>query len=288
MRTILAIFSFTLISINLSAQHKYAYAIFDTEGNKTSYYVMAEKANKQDVILFGEIHNNPVCHWLQYELTKDVHSKTGNNLTLGAEMFEADNQLILNEYLQEHIPERSFESEAKLWNNYETDYKPIVEYARENRLSFIATNIPRRYAAMVNRGGFEALDNLSEKALKYIAPLPVKYDPQLPGYKKMLEMTEMPGHMSKNLPKAQAIKDATMAHFIYKNLQDETVFLHFHGTYHSNNYEGIVWYLNKLDEKLQIMTISTVEQSAVETLDSENHGLADFIIVVTETMTKTY
>ncbi len=50
-----------------------------------------------------------------------------------------------------------------------------------------------------------------------------------------------------------------MAHFINKNLSDYNILLHIHGTYHSNNYEGIVWYLNNIDEEMKIMTISTVE-----------------------------
>lgn len=288
MKSILAIILVAIISNSSNAQHKNAYRVFDADGNKTHFNYICEQSIKHDVILFGELHNNPICHWLQYELTKDIHSKIGNNLILGAEMFEADNQLILDEYLEGLISERNFNSEAKLWNNYQTDYKPIVEYARENGLRFIATNIPRRYAALVNRGGFEALETISEKALSYIAPLPVMYDPQLPGYKRMLEMSQMPAHVSENLPKAQAIKDATMANFIYNNLAGEDVMLHLHGTYHSNNYEGIVWYLNNLDENLNIMTISSVEQSNIDELEGDNIGLADFIIVIADTMTKTY
>ena len=288
LKILLTIALLSIVSVNIDGQHKKAYQIFDASGNKSNYKLMFEQAITNNVILFGELHNNPICHWLQYELTKDIHSIAGNNLIIGAEMFEADNQLIINEYLEGLISERNFNSEAKLWSNYETDYKPVFEYAKDNGLSFVATNIPRRYAAMVNRGGFEALKTLSEKALSYIAPLPVEYDPELPGYKQMLEMSQMPAHVSENLPKAQAVKDATMAHFINKNLADDTILLHLHGTYHSNNYEGIVWYLNNIDEEMKIMTISTVEQTEIEALDGKNHGLADFIIVITDTMTKTY
>ena len=102
-------------------------------------------------------------------------------------------------------------------------------------------------------------------------------------------MGDMPAHVSKNLPKAQAIKDATMAHFILENLEEGNIFLHLNGAYHSNNDEGINWYLRYYSESpLEIMTISTVEQESAESLQGENHGLADFIIVVPSTMTKTY
>ena len=51
------------------------------------------------------------------------------------------------------IKEANFREEAKLWPNYNTDYAPILEFAKKNELDFIATNIPRRYASMVARNG---------------------------------------------------------------------------------------------------------------------------------------
>ena len=277
----------------LQAKDKPAYRLFDRDGHETSYSALLEHASEVDIILFGELHNNPIAHWLQFDLSYDLHGVFDSLLVLGAEMFEADNQLLLNEYLEGTILERHFTAEAKLWNNYSTDYRPLVELAREKGLPFIATNIPRRYAALVHRAGFEALEDLSEQAKGYIAPLPPLYDPELPGYKAMLEMEGLPAHGSENFPKAQAIKDATMAHFIIQNLVENGLFIHFNGAYHSNNDEGIQWYLHQYAEMagaqpLRVLTISTVEQNRIDALSENNHGLADFIIAVPSTMTKTY
>jgi uncharacterized iron-regulated protein len=279
---------FLALSITAIAQDKPAYVLYDSTGGRVTYAALLEKALQSEVVLFGELHNNPISHWLQLELTRDLYYAKKEALRLGAEMFEADNQLILNEYLAGVITERNFTAEAKLWNNYQTDYKPLIEFAREHALVFIATNIPRRYASVVNRQGFEGLENLHPDARQFIAPLPVAYDPDLPAYKAMLEMGGMPGHVNENFPKAQAIKDATMAHFIYQHMRPESVFLHFHGAYHSNHYEGIMWYLKQLNEKMTIVTISTVEQGDPRIMSPDHLGLADFIIVVPTTMTKTY
>jgi uncharacterized iron-regulated protein len=267
-----------------------AYNLFSNKDKDTKYKRLLKDAAKADIILFGELHNNPINHWLQLELTKDLHKIFGEDLVLAAEMFEADNQLLLDEYLSGTIRQRNFEAEAKLWNNYSTDYKPLVEFAKENNLKFVASNIPRRYAAVVHQRGFEGLDDLQDEAKRYIAPLPVLYDAELPGYKGMLEMMSGMGggHANSNLPKAQAIKDATMAHFILKNRQPGQVVLHYHGTYHSNNYEGIYWYLKKLDPDLNILTIATVEQDEIDSLEEENSGLADYTICIPASMTKTY
>jgi uncharacterized iron-regulated protein len=277
---------FTLLS--LSAQNLKAYQIFDKTGQPVNFSNMADAAANADIILFGELHNNPISHWLQLELTMALYGHKAENLVMGLEMFEADNQLIIDEYFSGLITERNFKSEARLWNNYDTDIRPLLEFARKNDVPFIATNIPRRYAAVVNREGFEGLERLSPEALRFVAPLPVAYDPDLPGYKAMLEMTGMPAHANENFPKAQAIKDATMAHFIMKNFGTGNTFIHFHGTYHSNNYEGIVWYLHQMNPDLNLLTISTVEQDQVDTLDEEYLHQADFIIAVPATMTKTY
>ena len=91
-----------------------------------------------------------------------------------------------------------------------------------------------------------------------------------------------------NIAKAQAIKDATMAYFISKNWQRGYKFIHYNGSYHSDNFQGIVWYLKALQPQAKIMTITTVEQKDVEKLSDENLGKANFIIVVPEDMTKTY
>ena len=59
-------------------------------------------------------------------------------------------------------------------------------------------------------------------------------------------------HGNQNLPKAQAIKDATMAHFILENWEKGKTFIHYNGSYHSDNFEGIVWYLKQENPNLYI------------------------------------
>jgi hypothetical protein len=77
----------------------------------------------------------------------------------------------------------------------------------------------------------------------WIAPLPIPYDSTLPGYVKMIEM--MGGHGGANMPKAQASKDATMAHFSLKAWKPGKLLIHYNGAYHSDYYEGIMWYLKR-------------------------------------------
>ena len=281
----LLFFSILTIGFFSFKKHKPAYALYNSKGQKITFSKMVSELKKKEIILFGEIHNNPISHWLQLELTREL-GKT-DNLVLGAEMFEADNQKGLDLYLNDSIDIHGLDTMVRLWNNYTTDYKPLLDYAKENKVPFIATNIPRRYAAMVHKkGGFQALDSLSSQEKSWIAPLPFPFDSEIPSYKAILDM--FAGHGSPDIIKAQASKDATMAHFILKHSKKNHTFLHYNGSYHSNNYEGILWYIKQYNTQIKFATISTVNQEKVNLLNKENKGLADYIIVVDKDMTTTY
>ena len=273
-----------LFSLISNAQDKKAYQLFDKDGKKVSYKKLLKAAEGTQVVLFGEFHNNAISHWLELELTKDVAENKA--VVLGAEMLEADNQKQVNQYLNGDINQKKLDSTARLWPNYKTDYKPLVDFAKENKLQFIATNIPRRFASLVSKKGFEALEQLTDEEKTWIAPQPIPYDATLPGYVEMLKM--MGEHTSPNMPKAQASRDATMAYFISKNLKDGTTFIHYNGSYHSDNFEAISWYLKTYQPNVKIVTISSVEQKDLTKLDTENYNKANFIIVIDEDVTKTY
>lgn len=284
MRGFLTIILTGLMFYTAQAQKVDAFQLYTAKGKKTSYKKLVKAAEKSDVILFGELHNNAIAHWLELELLKSL-AKT-NQITIGAEMFEADNQQALNLYLTDSITAKGLDSTARLWNNFKTDYQPLVDFAKNNQLPFIATNVPRRYASMVYKNGFNSLDTLSDQEKSWIAPLPIDYDSSLSGYKAMLTM--MGGHGGENLPKAQALKDATMAHFILANCSANSTFIHYNGSYHSDDYQGILWYLQLQKPELTYLTITTVNQADVYKLSEDVRQKADFILVVDEDVTKTY
>lgn len=272
-----------LFSLSIYSQ-KPAYVIYNAKGKKVNYKKMLKDLNQKDILLFGELHNNAIAHWLELEVTKDLHKN--KTILLGAEMLEADNQTQVNNYLNNVIDAKTLDTVARLWPNYKTDYAPLVNYAKENKLPFIATNIPRRYASLVYKKGFTGLDSLSSLEKSWIAPLPIVFDSELATYKNILKM--MGDHGTPELVMAQAIKDATMAHFILKNYKPNTTFIHYNGAYHSNNYEGILWYLRNKNSNLNYATISTVNQENINKLEEEHLNVADYIICVDADMTPTY
>lgn len=280
---------FLLLTTGLTsvAQDKPAYRLFDAEGKEVKYEKMIKELEKADIVFFGESHNDPISHWLEIEVMKSLYEKN-QQLTLAMEMFEADDQLIMNEYLKGTIDEKQLLKEAKVWDNYNTDYRPMVEFAKAKKLPVVASNIPRRYANLVYRKGVMALDSLSAESKQWIAPLPVEIDLSLPGYKSMI--TAMGPHASsgtaENMARSQAFKDATMAHFLLKYKKGQVY--HVNGSYHSKNGEGIIWYVKKAQPNIKVATIHVTEQSQIDSLEDATRKAADFIICVPKDMTKTY
>lgn len=265
---------------------KPAYLIYDSNGEVVDYSQFAERAADADLIFFGELHNSAIAHWIQLELIQDLAADLSKNTKIGMEMFEADQQVLIDEYFDGFISQGSFENEARLWNNYQTDYKPVLEFARENEMEVIATNIPRRYASSVYGNGLSVLDNLSNPAKQWIAPLPIEVDLTLPGYQNMMEAAH--GHGGDNLIYAQAVKDATMAHFILLNMGIDDQLIHLNGSYHSANREGIIWYIEDAVSGYEIFTINTITADDITRIEADILKQADVTIVVPSTMTTTY
>ncbi|TKG94329.1 iron-regulated protein [Puteibacter caeruleilacunae] len=266
---------------------KPAYLLYNSKGKNIKYEQMINELANADVVFFGEYHNNPISHWLEYEVTKSLHQMKKGNIIMGAEMFETDNQLILDEYLMDQISMGKFEEECRLWGNYSTDYDPLVTLAKDSSIHLVATNIPRRYADIVHKKGLEQLNELSSTAKDFFAPLPIEIEPDSI-LKDQLGIMSALSKNPVNVAKAQAIKDATMAYFISKNLKKDQLFIHYNGSFHSDGKEGIIKYLNRYKKGLKIKNITTVQQEDISRLDSTYHDQADYVICVTESMTRTY
>ncbi|MFW6347086.1 MAG: ChaN family lipoprotein [Cyclonatronaceae bacterium] len=256
------------------------FELYDNAAQATSYAALLDSAAAHHIILFGELHGNATAHRLQQRLSADLNKRLGaqnHQLMLALEMFEADQQPLLDGLLSGRLTAQQFEEDARLWQNYASDYKPLIDFARAENLPLIASNIPRPFASQVYRNGIESLDELDARDKSHAAPLPIEIDLSLPGYAAMMEM-DMGGHgggTPENLAKAQAVKDATMAHFILTHLRaaENRRVLHFNGRYHSDNYDGIFWYLRHYGFDGEILTITTLSD------EEEPDGQADFILM---------
>lgn len=282
---LLTLFSFT--------SDRPAYRLFTATGQAADYDQMMGQLAQADVVLFGEQHNDALAHWLELQVAKDLlRLKKPGQLVLGMEMFERDVQPLVAQYTAGTLADTAFERQARPWPNYATDYRPLLQFARENKLLIIGTNAPRPFVSAVARGSFKSLDKLPAVDRALLAPLPMKVDYDLPGYKNMAAMfggdSKTHGGGAQNIIQAQALRDATMAHFIQASRQDGQTLLHFNGSYHSDRHDGIVAYLRQYAPKLRVSTLSVVTQEQVQQLDKEQLNVADFVVVVPADASKSY
>lgn len=269
-----------------------AYRLFAAAGQPADYDQMLGELAQADVVLLGEQHNDALAHWLELQVAKDLlRLKKPGFLVLGLEMFERDVQPLVAQYAAGTLPDSAFERQARPWPNYATDYRPLLQFARASKIPVFGTNAPRPFARTVAQGSLKALDKLPAADRALLAPLPLKVDYELPGYKNMAAMFGGNAHGGaggQTIIQAQALKDATMAHFITQSRQPGQTLLHLNGSYHSDHHDGIVAYLRQYAPKLRVKTISVVTQAQLLTLDQEQMNVADYVVVVPADASKTY
>ena len=290
MKKIIIMVSLILLMLPISAQE---YKIINTKTNKeTELKEMAERLGDYDVIFFGEFHGNKILHSLELELLKMLNANN-KNMIISLEMFERDVQPILDEYLSNEISEEKFLKNSRPWPNYETDYKPIIEFAKENTLPVVAANIPRRYANMISKQGLNAIDSLSVEEKKFITKKHIVFADE---YKTLFMQTmrsnmehssKMPKGMMMNLDliyAAQCIKDDTMAESILKfhRIPPRRKVIHFNGDFHSRKHLGTAQKIQVLEPMLKVAVITPLLCEDEFSWENEDLLEGEFLILLEE------
>lgn len=288
MYKILFVLSVLLImnTSNFSQISESNYRIFDSSGKTANSSQIIEAIGKSDVVFLGENHDDAVAHFLQADFFQKIYQDFSGkkNIALSLEMFERDTQTILNEYLNDLITEKKFLDDSRPWNNYQTDYRPLIEFAKQNKLPVIAANAPRRYVNMVSRNGRETLEKLSPEAKQWLAPLPYAQPSEQYSKKFTALMGGMGGdnHGINKILDSQALWDATMAFSVSEFLkkQKNGLVVHLNGSFHTENRLGTAEQLLKLNPKLKILVVTMRYEDDFTKFDKTKHeNLGDFVIL---------
>lgn len=250
----------TLLCLILGAAMAADFRLLNAKNGKAlSLEALAKDLSKYDLIFFGEFHDNATIHALQKDILPLIDQK--RELVLSFEMFERDVQSDLDAYIEGWSTEEEFLSKSRPWGNYETDYKPLIEYAKAHKLSAVAANVPRRLAGQLVRQGLGFRDQLEEGELKW---LPAKHTYPEGDYKKAFydTMQGMGSHGMDNslelLYQAQCLKDDAMAESIVHalDLKPKARIIHFNGDFHSKSFLGTVSRVITARPKLKIAVIT--------------------------------
>jgi uncharacterized iron-regulated protein len=281
------------------------YRAFDPEGRPATLQTIIDSLEGADVLFVGETHDNAVAHLLEAELLRSAFERYGaasakrRDVALSLEMFERDVQAVVDEYLAGLISERHFLLSSRPWKNYETDYRPLVEYARAQRLPVIAANAPARYVSRVSTQGPDSLGALPKEAAKsWLPPLPfppasgayaAKFNrfmtggaPAAPTPAPSTASAQTNPHGSLHLLEAQTLRDASMAYWIAEFLKRgrEPLVVQVNGTFHSEERLGVPEQLARYRPKARAVVVTIVPDDGFPAFDAARLGrLGDFVII---------
>lgn len=270
-------------SVAAFGQDVSTYKVYDTKKKKEiSIDDIIKDLASADVLFFGEEHDDSIGHMLEAQVFEKAHKAYGKKIALSLEMFEADVQIVLDEYLSGLILEKNLIKEGRAWKNY-TDYKPLVEYAKANNVPVIAANTPARYTNGVTRNGLSYLKKFDTYTTQWI---PTSIDTATGRYyEKFLEIMGGHGVMpGMHIYQSQNLWDATMAYSIYKFIQKDPdrKILHLNGRFHTDEKLGIPRQLGIYAKKpLKMLNISSFySEGDLQNPDwTKYEVLGDYVII---------
>jgi uncharacterized iron-regulated protein len=266
------------------------YRVYRGNGSPAALDDVIEAARNVNVTFIGEMHDDAVAHYLEVEILRRV---AGPDWALSMEMFERDVQGVVDEYLGGLIDEKDLIASGRAWSNYRSDYKPLIEIAKEAHMPVIAANAPKRYVDVVSKKGQAGLPALSANAKSTLPPLPYAAASQAYRERFEREMNQQTGgHGSKPMPahqtesdytlQAQTLWDAAMADSIAEFLKEHANkhILQINGFFHSEYQQGIPEHLARYRPGTTSLVVTIVrDKSFPSWKEMDMKGTGDFVIV---------
>lgn len=276
------------------------FRVFKPDGKEATLDELFAAMKDVDVVFVGESHDDPVAHYIELALLRGANERYGKSrsVVLSLEMIERDVQIVVDEYLAGLITEAQFIANSRAWKNYQQDYRPMVEYARENKLAVIAANAPRRYVNRVSRLGRASLDALSPQAKSWLAPLPYAEASKAYTDKFVNLMNQNAGsnpahQITKDSPvlSSQSLWDATMAFSIAEvfKTKPNALVVQVNGSFHSEEKLGIPDHLLRYRSGTKMLVVTVKTDEGFPNFDRDKLGrLGDFIILADPSLPRSY
>lgn len=217
---------------------------------------MQEAANPQ-VLLLGEVHDNPQGHKLRYEeLKRRVDG--GWRPVIAMEQFDHEDQELLDEAqkgcLDAGCVIRVMSKKGWDWQQY----YPVIQLALDRHLPLVAVNLSRTNASKVVRDGVASSFDAKTVA-EYRLGEPISAD-----WRKAQEREIRTGHcnmlpdmMVPGMVDAQMARDIWMAKLIRDQQPRDVVLIAGNG--HVRKDIGVPRWLNAVGTKLTVKTVGYVE-----------------------------
>ena len=292
MRLLSLLTSLLIAPVAVAAQASYVpHRVYDTHKKQfIDFETLTSRVAAADLVFVGEQHDDPATHRMELALLEGV-ARRRDSVVVALEMFERDIQAKLDGYLGGTLPEADFLKDSRPWKNYPTDYRPLVELARERKWPVVASNVPRPMASLVSRAGLPALDTLPADVRANIAG--AISCPEDDYYKKfVVVMGDMSGHGTAANAEdgkarllrtyyAQCVKDETMGESVARAWQTGRLVLHYNGAFHSDFRLGTAARAReRTGARMLVVTAMPVKDLDVIKPSKEDRKRADYLLYV--------
>jgi uncharacterized iron-regulated protein len=271
------------------------YRIYRGDGSSATLDQLVAESRAAEVTFLGESHDDPVAHYLEEQI---LHRTWDPDAALSLEMFERDVQQVVDEYLAGLITENHLIASGRAWRNYASDYRRLIEFAKEKKMPVVAANAPRRYVNRVSRLGAGSLNEVPPEGRRFLPPLP--YAEASADYAAKFERLMKEHQEEGMIPssesiarrlEAQSLWDATMAYSIAEFLTKHPGkrVLHINGNFHTAQRLGIVEHLLRYRPSTPIVVVTILPERSFPAFDTESmYAAGTFVVVTDPTLPRSY
>lgn len=257
----------------------------------TDFEAMLADLARAGVVLVGEQHDDPNTHRLELAVLEGLMRRRAS-IAVSLEMFERDTQSALTDYLADRITEEEFLESSRPWPRYATDYRPIVELSKAHGWPVVASNVPRRLAAVVAKEGLRALEGVPETDRAYAAAsTECPRDDYRKRFVETMDAHPAPGSeklseaereaMNDRYYASQCVKDETMAEAIVAaRTTDRPMVVHFNGAFHTDFHAGVAPRVERRLDGARVVVVSILPVDDLDRLDptKEDRKRADYLV----------
>ncbi|MDW1927083.1 MULTISPECIES: ChaN family lipoprotein [Vibrio] len=252
----------------------YDYQLYTPSGEHIALSKLPIELQQADVILIGEWHTHAGVHRFQTDMLKQLTSYD-RSLALSMEQFTRDKQPVVDAYLRGEIGEQYLMKQANAWPNYESDYRPLVEFAKQKNLPVIAANAPKSIVRCIGRQGLDYINKLDDDQRMFIAQA-INTGSSPYKEKFMASMHHGKPEQTEKQFAAQVTWDETMAESIVSYLDDNpgAQVVHVAGKFHTEQGVGTAASILSRNPSLKVVVISPTGNVLSDNTDYQLEVLA--------------
>ncbi|EKZ9008307.1 ChaN family lipoprotein [Vibrio alginolyticus] len=252
----------------------YDYQLYTPSGEHIALSKLPIELQQADVILIGEWHTHAGIHRFQTNMLKQLTSYD-RSLALSMEQFTRDKQPVVDAYLRGEIGEQYLMKQANAWPNYESDYRPLVEFAKQKNLPVIAANAPKSIVRCIGRQGLDYINKLDDDQRMFIAQA-INTGSSPYKEKFMASMHHGKPEQTEKQFAAQVTWDETMAESIVSYLDDNpgAQIVHVAGKFHTEQGLGTAASILSRNPSLKMVVISPTDNVLSDNTDYQLEVLA--------------